>query len=151
MPDDSWFTADTNMTSQEISGDLYVPSFNAPIYVILPLRIKLEITPSQPMTGVASLDNQGNLHVHGNMLVNLRIRGISGIPFSLYTATPIDFPIDFDGPIASLGNGNLKFSGTTTFPPIKGNILFNALFSSLMSGGGQTFEFSVTPPAPVMW
>jgi len=108
------------------------------------------------MTGTASLDNNGILHVHGHMFVNLNITkigelGVGLFSTTLHTATPIDFPIDFDGPVSSLGDGSLTFSGTTTFPDMTGDATWQGLFTTLMSGPGQTFTFTVTPPAPVTW
>ena len=61
--------------------------------------------------------------------------------------TPVEFPINFDGPVSSLGNGNLTFTGTTTFPQLKGCGV-SAILSAVMSGPGQTYSFTVAPPAP---
>jgi pimeloyl-ACP methyl ester carboxylesterase len=155
LPDSSTMTADTNMTAKKLTGTISVPSFPAPIYVILPLQVRMEIVPSQPMSGTASLDNAGMLHVHGHMFVTIKIVSagltvFTPFPIFLQTATPVDFPINFDGPISSLGNGKLTFTGTTTFPLLTGNLL-GPLFSSLMSGPGQTYTFTVSPPEPKTW
>jgi hypothetical protein len=155
MPDDSTFTAETNMTTNTITGTMSIPKFPAPIWVILPLRVRLEILPIEPMSGTALLDNGGILHVHGNARVEIKIKsaGITnytGIPIGLRTSGPVDFPIDFDGPVSSLGDGTLTFKGTTTFPSMTGGALA-PLFTSLMSGPGQQFTFTVKPPAPTIW
>ena len=145
------------MTTKKITGTMSVPGFRAPINVILPLQVKMRITGvgTTPLTGNVTLDNNGILHVHGHMMTDIRIQSITamGIPIGTYVHTkdPVDFPIDFDGPISALGSGKLTFTGTTRFPSMTGNWLFNALFTSLMSGSGQTFEFTVSPPAPVIW
>jgi hypothetical protein len=34
---------------------------------------------------------------------------------------------------------------------VENGIIINALFTGLMSGPGQEFTFTVTPPAPVAW
>jgi hypothetical protein len=74
-----------------------------------------------------------------------------GIPFGrCVTATPVEFPIDFDGPLSSFGNGNLTFKGTVAFPKITGCFI-SGILSAFMSGSGQTFEFNVSPPAPVKY
>jgi len=156
LPEGSTFTADTNMTSNSITGTLSVPTFPGDIWVILPLEVTLTIAPAAPMDGTASLDKDGILHVHGNMPVNLYITQVGAIgidvPFKLHTVEPINFPIDFDGPVSSLGDGSLTFSGTTTFPKLTGNgIAINTLFTSLMSGPGQEYTFTVTPPEPKTW
>ena len=157
MPDTSTFSADCNMMTKKITGNMSIPAFKAPINVILPMLVSMQITGigTNPMTGTVSLDNSGNLHVHGHMMADVRIQQISalGIPIGTYvhTKNPVDFPIDFDGPISALGSGKLTFTGTTTFSSMTGNILFNGLFTSLMSGSGQKFEFTVSPPAPTKW
>ena len=157
MPSTSTFSSDCNMTTHNITGTISIPRFKAPINVILPMKVTMEIKGigANPMTGTVSLDNNGILHVHGHMLADVRIQQISalGIPIGTYVHTrdPVDFPIDFDGPISALGSGKLTFTGTTTFSTMTGNILFNSLFTSLMSGSGQKFEFTVSPPAPVPW
>ncbi|MBN1497216.1 MAG: Triacylglycerol lipase [Spirochaetes bacterium] len=157
MPSTSTFSCDNNMTTKTLTGNMSVPEFKANINVILPLQVKMRITGigEDALTGSVTLDNEGNLHVHGHMMADIRIQSISafGIPIGTYVHTkdPVDFPIDFDGPISALGSGKLTFTGTTRFPGMTGNILFNALFTSLMSGSGQTFEFTVSPPPPREW
>lgn len=158
MPETSTFSADCNMTTKKITGTMSVPGFRAPINVILPLQVKMIITGvgADPMTGEVTLDNSGNLHVHGHMMADIRIQSITAlgiIPIGtwVHTKEPVDFPIDFDGPVSALGSGKMTFTGTTTFPSMTGNVLFNALFTTLMSGSGQKFEFTVSPPAPVPW
>jgi hypothetical protein len=101
-----------------------------------------------------TLDSAGQLHVHGHALANIEVNGVGlsilRIPFGCETTAPVDFPIDFDGPISSLGDGQLTFAGTTTFPDMGGCPL-SALFTTLMSGPGQTYSFTVAPPAPTSW
>jgi pimeloyl-ACP methyl ester carboxylesterase len=155
MPEESTFSADTNMTQNEITGSLSIPVFTAPIRVVLPLKVEMSIEASQPMTGETSLDEDGQLYVNGVAYSTISISGIgltrlTGIPINLHTEEPVAFPIRFDGPISSLGNGKLTFTGTTTFPPMTGG-MFKALFSALMSGPGQTYEFTVAPPEPRQW
>lgn len=155
LPKTSTFTADTNMSQNQISGTLSVPAFKAPVWVILPLKVELSIEASEPMTGEASLDEEGQLHVHGTAYSTISISGLgltklTGIPINLQTEESVEFPIDFDGPISSLGNGSLTFTGTTTFPPMTGG-MFKALFTTLMSGPDQTYTFTVVPPEPTEW
>lgn len=156
MPEESTFSADTNMTTNEISGRLFVPTFKSPIKVAgIPLKVKLDIIPVENMTGTASLDDLGYLHVHGHAYTTIAVSGVgltslTAIPINLHTEEPVDFQIDFDGPISSLGNGNLIFTGTTTFPPMTGG-LFKNLFTTLMSGPGQTYMYNVSPLEPKKW
>lgn len=155
LPSGSTLTADTNMTKNVISGNMSIPTIQANINVILPLKVVLAITPVGPLTGTASIDKDGILHVHGQAAVNININQVGAlgikIPFKLRCNKPVVLPIDFDGPVSSLGDGSLTFSGTTTFPAMTGNFLFNSLFTTLMSGPGQKFAFTATPPNPIKW
>ncbi len=158
LPEESTFSAETNMTTNTITGDMSIPEFSYYIYAfgLMPLQVKLKIVPAGPMMGTASLDNNGILHINGHVYADIYLKQVGewgiGIPFSLKTKTPVDFPIVFDGPVSSLGDGSLTFTGTTTFPDmVENGIIINALFSSLMSGPGQEFTFTVTPPAPIKW
>ncbi len=157
MPSDSTFSAECNMMKKTVSGSASIPKFFAPINVILPMQVQMIITGvgTNPMTGTTSLDNNGVLHIHGHQMMDIKIQTITaiGIPIGVYVHTkdPVDFPIDFDGPVSALGANKLSFSGTTSFSSMTGNILWNALFTSLMSGSVQTFTFTVTPPLPTVW
>jgi dienelactone hydrolase len=150
MPPDSTLTATADITAKTLKGQLSIPNFTTTIKLIgLPLSIGLKVTPASDVTGTSSVDSGGILHVHATAPVNITVASIFGIPFGeCKTVTPVNFPIDFDGPIASLGNGNLTFTGTVAFPQIKGCII-SAIVSTLMSGNGQTYKFTVSPPAPV--
>ena len=156
LPSGSTFTANTDMTAQTISGTLAIPTFTTNLKIVgLPADVQLQVSPTGPTTGTATLDNAGLLHVHGHAKVNITVvsagESILQIPFGCVTSSPVDLPINFDGPISSLGNGNLAFGGTTTFPDMTGCGAFTGLFTTLMSGPGQTFAFAVAPPAPVGW
>jgi hypothetical protein len=156
LPDASTFTADTDMTAKTLNGSLSIPTFTTNLKIIgLPADVKLAVTPVGTTTGSATLDGNGQLHVHGNALVNIKVvsagESILQIPFGCQTSAPVSLPINFDGPVSSLGNGNLTFTGTTTFPSMTGCGLFSGLFSALMSGPGQTYTFTVKPPAPTVW
>jgi pimeloyl-ACP methyl ester carboxylesterase len=152
LPATSTFSADTDMTAQRLTGSLSIPDFKQSLKIIgIGSQIGLQVTPVGQATGTAKLDNAGQLHVHGSAFANIVVTSVSGIPVgSCKTVTPVEFPINFDGPVSSLGNGKLTFTGTTTFPQIKGCII-SAILSSLMSGAGQTYSFTVAPPAAVKY
>ena len=156
LPTGSTLTANADITAKTLKGTLSVPALTTTLKIAgLPADVKLEVTPAAETTGTAILDNAGILHVHGQSPVNIRIvsAGVSvlQIPFGCKTSQPVILNVDFDGPVSSLGNGNFSFTGTTTFPPMKDCGVFNSLFTSLMSGPGQTYSFNVKPPAPVKW
>lgn len=156
LPAGSTFTADTDMTANTLKGSMVIPTFTTNLKIAgLPADVKLSVIPTGPTTGTASLDNNGLLHVHGKATVNIKVvsagASVLQIPFGCQTSSPVDLPIDFDGPVSSLGNGNLSFAGITTFPVMKDCGVFSSLFTTLMSGPGQTYAFTVTPPAPTTW
>ena len=155
MPEESTFSADTNMTTQTINGDLYIPKWAATIQVLIPLKVRMEITSAGPMTGTASIDNDGQLHIHGHAYVNIKITAAgltnyTGIPIGVRTKEPVDFALNYDGPLSSLGDGTMTFAGETRFPSMTGGMLA-PLFTTLMSGSGQEYTFTVSPPDPTIW
>jgi hypothetical protein len=156
LPAASTFSAETDITEQSLTGSLSVPGFTTNLKIIgIPLDVKLQVDPVGPTTGSVTLDNEGQLSINGLARADITVRsaGISfiQIPFDCKTSAPVDFPISFTGPVSSLGNGNLTFSGTTSFPALSGCGLFNSLFTTLMSGPGQQYSFNVRPPAPENW
>ncbi|MBK8970035.1 MAG: Triacylglycerol lipase [Hahellaceae bacterium] len=152
LPDASNFSAETDMTVEALSGTLNVPDFTTKLNILLPLDVKLSVKPTQAASGDVQLDHDGVLHIDGNAYANITVKsaGISflQIPFGCQTETSVAFPLVFEGPISSLGNGNLTFAGVTSFPRMKNCGLFNGLFTTLMSGPGQAYRFNVSPPAP---
>lgn len=152
LPTTSSFTADTDITAKTLKGSLSVPDFKQTLNIIgINSQVGMRITPVGETTGTAELDTAGNLHVHGTAYADITITSVWGIPFGeCKTVTPVAFPLNFDGPVSSLGNGGLNFSGTTTFPQVKGCII-SAILSALMSGPGQTYSFTVAPPAPAKY
>jgi len=158
LPKGSTFSAETNMTKNTITGGMLIPEFSYYIYAfgLMPLEVKLKIVSAGPMEGTASLDHNGNLHINGRVKADIYLKQVGelgiGIPFSLKTKTPVEFPIVYDGPVSSLGDGSLTFSGTTTFPDMVDDwAMVNAMMTALMSGPSQEFTFTVTPPKPATW
>lgn len=149
LPTASSFTATTDITAKTLNGSLHVPDFKQSLKILgIGSQIGMQVTPAGATTGSASLDNSGILHVHGTAYADITITSVSGIPVgSCKTVSPVAFPLNFDGPLSSLGNGGLNFSGTTTFPQVKGCFI-SGILTALMSGSGQTYSFTVQPPAP---
>jgi hypothetical protein len=149
LPDTSSFSATTDITAKTLKGSLNVPDFKQSLKILgIGASVGMKITPVGDTTGSASLDTAGLLHIKGQANADITITSVWGIPFGeCKTVTPVAFPLNFDGPLSSLGNGNLSFSGTTTFPQVKGCFI-SAILSAMMSGSGQTYTFTVKPPAP---
>lgn len=152
LPATSTFTADADITAKRLNGALNVPEFKQLLKIIgIPANVGLKIAPVGATTGTVALDNNGQLKIRGTAYADITITSLLGIPFGeCKTSRPVEFPLNFDGPVSSLGNGQLTFTGTTTFPMIKGCFI-SAILSAFMSGSGQTYSFTVAPPAPVKY
>ncbi|MFT3858404.1 MAG: alpha/beta fold hydrolase [Aquabacterium sp.] len=150
LPKESTFSEETDINAKTLTGVLSVPEFSQSLKLLgIGAQIRMKIEPAGQATGAVALSELGRLTVKGNVPVNITIASVWGIPFGqCKTEKPVDFPLDFEGPISSLGNGNLTFKGTTSFPMIKGCII-SAIISAFMTGSGQAYTFTVSPPAPL--
>lgn len=153
LPSGANFSSDANITRNALSNStMAVPDFSASLKVLgIPTKVGLRITQVAAPSGTVSLDTAGQLHIHGSTSVNITITSLDGIGVgSCTTESPVVLPLNFDGPVSAMGAGGLTFTGTTTFPKIKG-CLTSSIISSLMSGSGQGYTFTVTPPAPTTY
>jgi hypothetical protein len=148
LPATSTFTAQANVSTPGLTGDLSVPDFSSRLKIIgINAQVALQVTPVGKTTGTASVDNDGKLHIAATAKTDITVASVWGINFgACKTQTPVSFDLKYDGPLSALGYG-IPFTGTTTFPQIKGCII-SAIISALMSGPGQVYNFNVAPPAP---
>jgi len=156
LPSTSTFSGVTNLNQQSLTGELNIPTVTTTINMLgAPLTIVSKVTQVGPAQAQSIADTAGLLHVRGASSANVSILsfgfGSTVIPVGCTTTKPVVFPITFDGPIAALGNGTLTFSGNTTIPALGGCGAFGPLLTVLMSGKGQAFRFTVSPPAPTSW
>lgn len=152
LPAGSKFTADSNMSKNMLSGNMTVPDFKQALKIVgLPVTVGLSVRPNGLTTGTVSLDNEGQLKIRGTAYVDIVVTSLYGVSIGeCKTVTPVAFPLNFDGPVSALGSGNLVFTGSTSFPTLKGCSI-SAILSTMMSGEGQTYSFNVTAPAPVRY
>ncbi|MGH2958540.1 MAG: lipase family protein, partial [Solirubrobacterales bacterium] len=153
LPSSSKFTADANLMTNTLYGNeaVQIPEFLADLWItLIPVTVGLKIEPVGATTGSVSVDNNGMLHIHGTTKINVLVRSLGEgpiqIPIGCRTATPSTLALNYDGPISDLGSGKVGFSGTTTFANMTGCGLVDLVLTGLMSGPGQTFDFTVTPP-----
>lgn len=155
MPTESFMTANADMTDEVLTGHLFIPEFTTKLSIFIPLDVTLNIEAGDDIEGDVSLDDEGILRIEGSAYVNIGIPTVGlafiKIPFGCRVRDQVEFPLNFEGPISSLGNGGLVFSGTTTFSSITGCGIFSPFFTVLMSGSGQTFEFILSPPDPITY
>jgi dienelactone hydrolase len=154
LPSGSTFSANANVSQGTLNGGVSVPPFYADLNIaILPVTVKLSLTPAGPATGTVSVDNNGILHIHGSTQITIGIESLGEgtlvqIPTGCKTSSPVNFPLNYDGPVSDLGGGKVSFSGTTTFPSITNCGAVEGLLTGLMSGPGQTYTYTVAPPGP---
>lgn len=155
LPSTSTFTADANMSAQTLNGSLSVPTFTRTIRILgFPVEAKITLA-NTTATGTVRVDDAGRLHIAGNATATITINSAGEfgihIPIGCRTSSPVNFGLNYSGPVSSLGNGALRFTGTTTFPSLTGCGLYGPALSLLFSGGGNTFDFTVRPQAPRAW
>ncbi len=157
LPEASTFTALTNLSTEELTGDLAVPDFDSPITFLgfLPLSARVSLEPAGT-TGSVSLGTDGRLDIQGTARASIVVESLSflGIPLTLTpcrTTTPVEFDLSFEGPVSALGSGDLTFAGATTIPAITGceGDFIGAFIGTFMSGPGNEFTFTVSAPEPV--
>ena len=159
LPSSSTFSGDTDLTSQQLqAGTISVPTFTTTIDALgfLPLSLKVALVQQAPATGTASLDTSGNLHISGSVketidLQSISFLGIDLVSASCRTSSPVTFPLSFNGPVSSLGDGQLTFSGSATFPSLTDCGLLTGILNLLFPGSGNDFTFTVSPPAPTSY
>jgi hypothetical protein len=151
IPNTSTFSGLGDINAKTINGVSFIPKFVAPIKLAgAPMATALTIESVGPVTGLLELDRQGILHEHSELKINIKVTSLVGTPIGVCrTSAPVTLKLDYDGPIANLGT-QLPFSGTTTIPPMTGCIMSSVL-TTLMSGPGQKYTFTLSPPAPVAY
>jgi dienelactone hydrolase len=150
LPEGSKLTANANVNTKVLTGNLSIPDFKIKANIIgLKIPVGLTIKPVDGITGSVSLSNEGVLDINGQAKVDIFVTSLVGIPFgACKTTTPVVFPVKFKGPVSALGAGKLRFTGITSFPKITG-CQVKGTISAVMSGNGQTFDFTAIPPTPV--
>ncbi|NLD76784.1 MAG: Triacylglycerol lipase [Acidimicrobiales bacterium] len=155
LPSSSTFTAQANVTAQTLDGSLSVPTFTRLIRILgFPIEAKITLTDTSA-TGTASVDRNGQLQISGNAKAHITIASAGEfgihIPIGCRTSKPVDFGLDFTGPVSALGNGTMRFTGSTTFPSLTGCGLWGPALGLIFSGPGNTFDFTVLPQAPTAY
>lgn len=155
LPAGAKLNAQTNLTQGTLTGDISIPPFQADLKLsgLLPIIVQVTLKPAEPISGTARLDNDGQLRVRGKLLADIQLSSLGdklSIPAGCVTVKPVEFDLNFDGPVSSLGNGKLKFSGSTSFPELK-DCWINGTLQFFFSKTGQKFEFTAKPPAPSRW
>lgn len=153
LPEGSSFTGDTNISANTLSSNLTIPESRQKVTVLLPLDADVMISEVESTVGSVSLDNDGYLDIEGLAQTNIEVQsaglGFIQIPLGCKTEEPMQLPLNFFGPISSLGNGNLAFKGETEIPAFRDCWVWQFIVNSAVAGPGQVYDIRITPPAPV--
>jgi hypothetical protein len=157
LPASSTFSGVADLTTNQLqNGVVQVPTFTENITAlgVLPLSLTFGMVQAGPAIGTATLDAKGNLTIAASVgetfeLSNISFLGINLAAAGCTTVTPVNFPLNYSGPVSSLGDGQLTFSGTTTFPQLQNCGALTAILNVLFPGTGQGYSFTVSPPAGV--
>lgn len=153
LPAGSEFTGAANLTQQRLVGGLRVPSFFTTIDILgLKVRTAINLVPTGDIQGTIKLDDNGNITIVGNAPVIVRVEslqlGLINLGTNCRTERGVQIPLSFSGPVSALGTGGLTFDSTATFPNFTDCGAYAPIISGLISGGGNRFVLTQTPPAP---
>jgi hypothetical protein len=148
LPPGSTFNGSANLTTQQLSGNVFIPEFTSTVRVLgIPTQVTTKLDQVQPVQGTVSLDSNFNVHLRSTTTALLRIEklrlGLLGVPTTCRTAEPILLTLDYDGPLVY----PLAFNGTTTIPRLTGCGLLGPALGSLLSGPGNAYHVEISPPS----
>ena len=146
LPPGSTFNGAANLTTNRLTGDVFVPEFTSTIRVLgIPTKVTTQLEQVQPVEGTVAL-NGANLSLRSTTSAILRIRklrlGLLSVPTTCRTAEPIVLTMNYDGPLAF----PLAFDGATTIPKLTGCGLLGPTLGTLLSGPGNAYHLTLAPP-----
>jgi hypothetical protein len=147
LPAGSTFNGSADLTTGQISGDVNVPEFTSTVRIFgIPTKVRLQLEEAQPLQGTFSLGAGGAVTVNASTSAIIHIRqlglGFLSVPTTCRTSAPVALPLNGSGSLSGLA-----FDGTTTIPPVTGCGLLGPTLSLLLSGPGNAYHLTVSPPA----
>jgi hypothetical protein len=148
LPAGSTFNGSANLTTHQLSGHVSIPEFTSTIRVLgIPTQVTTKLEEAQPLQGTVDVDPDFTTHIRSSTSAILRITrlrlGLLSVPTTCRTADPIPLTLNYDGPFAF----PLVFDGTTTIPRLTGCGLLGPTLGLLVSGPGNTYHLTLSPPA----
>jgi hypothetical protein len=148
LPAGSTFNGSANVTQGTLSGHVSIPEFTSTIRVLgIPTRVTTKLEEVQPVQGTVKLDPDFTTHIRSTTTAILRIKklriGLLSVPTTCRTASPILLTLNYDGPFAF----PLNFKGTTTIPSLTGCGLLGPTLGLLLSGPGNAYHVTLSPPS----
>ena len=148
LPAGSTFNGSANLTTQQLSGDVFIPEFTSTVRVLgVPTQVTTKLDQVQPVQGTITVDPNFTIHVRSTTSAILWIKklrlGLLAVPTTCRTAEPLVLTLDYDGPLAF----PLAFDGTTTIPRLTGCGLLGPTLGALLSGPGNPYHVTLAPPS----
>lgn len=155
LPVGSTFSGSANISKETLNaplGGVVIPEFRGKVNVGLTIDVRVNIRQLSPLNGTARLDDNGDLHLAGNLGIEVKIRSLSVFGIQLgancRTRYPVNVPYRFDGNVASIGSGGLVSSTTTNFSEFVDCGAYGPVLSLLASAPNNRFTLVLNPPAP---
>jgi hypothetical protein len=148
LPAGSTFNGSANVTQGTLSGHVSIPTFTSTIRVLgIPTQVTTQLVEAQPVQGTVKLDPDLTTHIRSSTSATLYIRklrlGLLSVPTTCRTVSPIQLTLNYDGPFSF----PINFNGTTTIPPLVGCGLLGPTLGALLSGPGNAYHLTLSPPS----
>jgi hypothetical protein len=146
LPEGSTFNGSANLTTGQLTGDVFVPEFTSTVRVLgVPTRVTTQLEQAQPVQGTIAFTPSG-ISIRSTTSAILRIRrlrlGLLSVPTTCRTAEPIVLTLNYDGPLEF----PLTFEGSTTIPRLTGCGLLGPTLGALLSGPGNEYVITLAEP-----
>jgi hypothetical protein len=148
LPAGSTFNGSANLTTAQLSGNVFIPEFTSTIKVLgIPTQVTTKLDQAQPVQGTINVDPNFTIHIRSTTSAILRIKrlrlGLLSVPTTCRTVDPLVLTLNYDGPLSY----PLAFDGTTTIPPLTGCGLLGPTLGALLSGPGNPYHVTLAPPS----
>ena len=148
LPAGSTFNGSANVTQGTLSGHVAIPTFTSTIRVLgIPTQVTTQLVEAQPVQGTVKLDPDFTTHIRSTTSATLYVRklriGLLSVPTTCRTVSPVQLALNYDGPFAF----PINFNGTTTIPPLVGCGLLGPTLGTLLSGPGNAYHLTLSPPS----
>jgi hypothetical protein len=148
LPEGSTFNGSANLTTEQLSGNVFIPEFTSTIRVLgVPTQVTTKLDEVQPVQGSIKVDPNFTIHIRSTTSAILHVKklrlGLLGVPTTCRTAEPIQLTLDYDGPLSF----PIAFDGTTTIPRLTGCGLLGPTLGTLLSGPGNAYHVTLAPPS----
>jgi hypothetical protein len=153
FPSGSTFNGSLNVTTGVLTGNVTIPTLTASLTVLgIPMNTKLQFTEVKAVTATVTGLGSSKVTITGSgsediKLVSLsspRLFGVNLVGNNCHTSAPVVLPLNYSGPLNL--SSPFTVSGSVTIPRFAGCGFATPLLDFLMSGSGNAFTVTLTPP-----